>query len=110
MCVDIMALSLDDCCFGPQYLDADFNRRFFDDSDNDYAYLMVRCMRLQRLSIKNATWCTEENPLEKFRVSQQMLIKMVRNHATLKWLRSDLSAENVAMLRQERPDVTFVSD
>jgi hypothetical protein len=39
-----------------------------------------------------------------------MLIKMVRLHPTLRWLRSDLSEENVAMLKQERPEITFVSD
>jgi hypothetical protein len=39
-----------------------------------------------------------------------MLIKMVRNNRTLQWLRSDLLAENVAMLQQERPDVTLISD
>ena len=37
-------------------------------------------------------------------------MKMVRLHPTLKWLRSDLTAENVAILQQERPDVTFVSE
>lgn len=42
-------------------------------------------------------------------VSQEMLIKMVRCHCTLRWVRSDLSAENVAMLQQERPEVVFVS-
>lgn len=40
----------------------------------------------------------------------EMLIKMVRLHPTLRWLRSDLTEENVAMLKQERPDQTFLSD
>ena len=70
---------------------------------------MKDCESLERLSIKNATWSLEENPLEKFPVSQDMLITMVRNHPTLQWLRSDLSADNVAMLQLERPEVTFVS-
>ena len=74
-------------------------------------YVMMCCTGLTRLSIKNATWCPEgDNPTEIFPVSQEMLIKMVRNNPTLQWLRSDLSAENVAMLQQERPNVTFVSD
>ena len=43
-------------------------------------------------------------------VSQAMLIKMVRNHPTLRWLRSDLTEENITMLQRERPDITFVSE
>ena len=42
-------------------------------------------------------------------VRQEMLIKMVRLHPTLRWLRSDLTKENIAMLQQERPEITFVS-
>jgi hypothetical protein len=36
-------------------------------------------------------------------VSQEMLIKMVRNHPALRWLWSNLLEENIAMqLQQER--------
>jgi hypothetical protein len=71
--------------------------------------LLMICKALERLSIKNATWCLWENPNEKSPVSQDMLIKMVRNHQTLQWFRSNaLSADNVAMLQQERPEITFV--
>jgi hypothetical protein len=41
---------------------------------------------------------------------QEDIIQMVRNHPSLHWLRSDLSAENVAMLQQERLGITFVSE
>jgi len=44
------------------------------------------------------------------RIPQDMLMKMVRHHPTLRWLRSDLTPENVAILQQERPDITFVSE
>jgi hypothetical protein len=68
------------------------------------------CKRLERLSIKNArTWnCymgAGAQPL-----SQCMIINFVRHTPILRWLRSDLTEENVAMLQQERPDVTFVTD
>lgn len=43
-------------------------------------------------------------------IPQGMLMKMVRNLSRLRWLRSDLSPENIAILHQERPEVTFVSD
>lgn len=44
-------------------------------------------------------------------MTQDMLVKMVRNLSRLRWLKSDLSKENVvAMLKGERPEVTFVSE
>mmetsp|Transcript_10757 Transcript_10757/g.19491 ORF Transcript_10757/g.19491 Transcript_10757/m.19491 type:complete len:97 (+) Transcript_10757:447-737(+) len=73
-------------------------------------YLMMHCMRLKGLIVKNATLYPEGNTIHTFPVSQEMLIKMVRNHQTLQWFRSDLSAANVAMLQQERPEITFVLD
>jgi hypothetical protein len=33
----------------------------------------------------------------------------VRRTLTLRWFRSDLTAENVALLQRERPEVTFVT-
>jgi hypothetical protein len=38
-----------------------------------------------------------------------VLIRFVRNAPNLRWFRSDLTPENVAMLKAERPDVTFVA-
>jgi hypothetical protein len=70
-------------------------------------YMFMHCKDLERLSIKNAIIsCGEvEQPL-----SQKMIIKFVRHTLTLRWLRSDLTEENVAMLQQERPDITFVTN
>jgi hypothetical protein len=42
-------------------------------------------------------------------ITQGMLMKMVQLSPTLRWLRSNLTNENVEILRRERPDVTFVS-
>jgi len=78
-------------------------------SETTRGYLWVNCTRLERLSMKNATWqcrdMAEPEPLY-----QEMLINMVRCHPTLRWLRSDLTEENVAMLKEERPEITFVTD
>jgi hypothetical protein len=45
---------------------------------------------------------------------QALLIKMVQNHPSLHWLRSDLLAENVAMAASTRRSlpaaITFVSE
>ena len=72
-------------------------------------YMFCLCSCLERLSIKNVTWFDEHNRAEEGPISQEMLIKMVRHHPTLRWLRSDLTEENIAMLKQERPEITFVS-
>jgi len=72
-------------------------------------YLWMSCRRLERLSFKHATWkCSDMTAPEP--VTQQMLMKMVRHHSNLRWLRSDLTAENVSMLKQERPEITFAMD
>lgn len=68
--------------------------------------MLMDCQHLERLSIKRTSYGTEELGFEP--VTQGMLIKMVRHHATLRWLRSDLSKENVAMLKRERPEISFV--
>jgi len=89
--------------------------RFETDPINDgpNLYMFMDCCRPERLSIKNATWksistSNERGSLNEYQpLSQEMLIKMVRNHSTLRWLRSDLTPENVAMLQQERPEITF---
>lgn len=72
-------------------------------------YLWEECPRLERLSFKHATYiCSDMAAPEP--MTQEMLIKLVRHHPALRWLRSDLLAENVAMLKQERPEITFVTD
>jgi len=40
-----------------------------------------------------------------------MLMEMVvGKHSSLLWLRSDLMEENIARMKQERPDITFVHE
>jgi hypothetical protein len=72
------------------------------------SFMFQTCNRLERLSIMNTTWTSYGSETTQ-PVAQEMLIKMVRLHPTLRWLRSDLTDENIAMLQQERPDITFVS-
>lgn len=81
-------------------------------------FLMMRCHNLERLSIKNAKLSVRKylyyaNTYSincAVAIPQDALVKMIRRHPTLRWLRSDLSAENIAMLKQERPEIVFVSD
>lgn len=65
-------------------------------------YLFMKCKHLTTLSIKG-TRLGNFGPL-----SQEMLMKMARQHPTLRWLRSDLTVENIAILKKERPEVTFI--
>lgn len=76
--------------------------------DENSSFLLMKRRRLEYLSIKDVTIETETG--EAVLPSQEVMIDMVRRHPTLRWLRSDLTADNVEMLKQERPDITFVSD
>lgn len=65
-------------------------------------FLFYHCSNaLERVSIRNATF----NGL----FEQNILIKFVRNVPTLRWFRSDLTEENMNMLRLERPDIEFLN-
>lgn len=83
-------------------------------NDNDAvngSYILSHCQHVERLSMKNATWSTSyRNQAETYPIPQEMLMKMVRRHAALRWLRSDLTEENLAILQQERPEITFVTE
>ena len=51
----------------------------------------MNCKHIESLSITGATWSiflTDQVASEL--ISQEMLMKMVRHHPTLRWLRSDL--------------------
>jgi hypothetical protein len=63
---------------------------------------------LERVSLRNVTYYVYDRRNAKA-IPQRGLIKFVRRAANLRWFRSDLTPENVAMLQAERPDVTFVS-
>jgi hypothetical protein len=63
--------------------------------------------RLERVSVRGGCWSVPCLPASL--LCQEVLIRFVRNAPNLRWFRSDLTPENVAMLKAERPDVTFVS-
>lgn len=66
--------------------------------------------KLERVSLKNAR-CREpriiSSPGPEHIFPQIGLVKFVRNTPSLRWFRSDLSPENIAILQAERPEVTF---
>jgi hypothetical protein len=64
---------------------------------------------LERVSLKNAGIRFTYKPytFPTLPMYQTCLIKFVRNTPSLRWFRSDLSPENIAILQAERPEVTF---
>jgi len=104
---NLTELCIDGSKFRPR-----FARRMSSEHPNHaYQYMLCHCPIIERLSIKE---CKVSNPtpsgMQSRLLPQALLIKMVRNHPSLHWLRSDLSAENVDMLQQEHPDIAFVSE
>ena len=87
---------------------------FSDLEDEKYSnfFLFYKCSnKLESVSIRNATFSDYESDGEKTTVvvPQNALIKFVRNVPSLKWFRSNLSHENMAMLRSERPGIEFLN-
>jgi len=72
--------------------------------DHD-TYLWNHCTRLERLSMRGVMYNTHGKQ-GRF-ITQAHLIRLVRRHPTLRWLRSDLSLQNIAMLNRERPEGTL---
>ncbi|MGK3762516.1 MAG: hypothetical protein ACI8RD_014834 [Bacillariaceae sp.] len=60
---------------------------------------------LERVSIRNAKWQKDGDNTNT--VPQNALIKLVRNAPSLRWFRSDLTQDNIDMLRLERPEIEF---
>lgn len=81
--------------------------RFLSSEADHFLTILRYCRHLAHLSMKNMMLSNYVG-LQQDPVSQEVTMKMVRLCPTLRWLKSDLTPENVAILQQERPDVTFV--
>lgn len=86
---------------------SDFTTHNPSDNSIPNLHMFMYCKNLWYLSLKGATLAVSET--EKVPLPQDMLVTMVRRHPTLQWLKSDLTPDNIRILQQERPDVTFVS-
>jgi hypothetical protein len=60
---------------------------------------------LERVSLKNVR--CEGSSTAFVPIPQPWLIRFVREVPNLRWFRSDLTPENVALLKRERPEVVF---
>jgi hypothetical protein len=61
---------------------------------------------LVRVSIKDARWL---DPVLSVPIPQEHLVEFFKKAPNLEWFRSDLTPENVTVLREERPGVVFAS-
>jgi hypothetical protein len=62
------------------------------------------CKSLERVSIRNVKHLLHGE------ISQNALVKFVRNApSSMRWFRSDLSQDNITMLRLERPEIELVN-
>ena len=77
-------------------------------NDQPEIYMLHRCCKaLERVSIRNPKlYCNKDYKT----ISQDTLIKFVRNAPlTLRWFRSDLTLDNMKMLRLERPGIELLN-
>lgn len=75
-----------------------------DEVEDVWAKLAEYSKNVERISCRRAKYYKES----KFRrFSQEGLMKFVRNAPKLKWFRSDLTPENIAILQEERPEIVF---
>ena len=93
--------------------DVDERDQLLDLENDEYSniFLFHKCSSklLERVSIRNAKWvCCASDDLTA--IPQNALIKFIRNAPTsLRWFRSDLTEDNMNMLRSERPGIELVN-
>jgi hypothetical protein len=76
-------------------------------NNNQEIFLFHKCCKaIERVSIRNAGFAYSQIG----KLIQKILIKFVRNAPpTLRWFRSDLTTENMTMLRLERPGIELLN-
>ena len=78
---------------------------------HSFMFYHLRSQVLERISIRRAKFRTSTSTYGlQTTVPQNALIKFIRNAPrSLRWFRSDLSKENIAMLQLERPGIEFLN-
>jgi hypothetical protein len=77
------------------------------DVDAMWVSVAENATSLVRVSCKRASWY-QNSKFKPF--SQDALMKFVLSAPNLKWFRSDLTSENVSILKRERPEILFCRD
>lgn len=109
-CVSLKELYLDNTLISAS---AKEETDVFEKEEEEAACPFGSCLgNLERVSLKgcqyfNMTARAEDHLIHGKPFTQVGLIKFVRNATNLKWFSSDLTQENIEMLKAERPDVVF---
>ena len=80
--------------------------------NHPHSFLFRYCTSpvLERVSIRHAKYGFSGHKISPMKLPQNALIKYIRKAPrSLRWFRSDLSAENIKMLQLERPGIQFVN-
>ena len=95
-----------ECLIGLQELDLeDF---ILTAHPGDHALLAAWSKSLVRVNIRNVQVDYDLSGSKNDRLLEDFIVQFARSTPTLRWLKSDLSDENIAMLKKERPEVTSV--
>jgi hypothetical protein len=83
-----------------------FGRASYFNNGADWV-LLQEYTNLERVTLKHAEY-VERHPYRYWKqLPQEALFKFVRHTPTLRWFCSDLTQENIAILKKERPEVEF---
>lgn len=80
------------------------------DAEVLWSSLLENIQSLVRVSCRRARWYTQNSrfiAIGETEEGQASLMRFVRSAGNLKWFRSDLTDENVAILKKERPEIVF---
>jgi hypothetical protein len=111
MCPDLKELCMDDLLL---FFTADKSSIMVLSTEGYSAEAFTRCIfqqcnpKLERVSLKNVRYCSHKPGAVIQLLPQAVLVQFVRLTPNLRSFRSDLSPKNLALLRKERPEVTFM--
>jgi hypothetical protein len=105
---------MDNSLFIVYYAD---KNRIADLGNHQEIFIFHRCCKsLERVSIRNAKYRfiggddDYNDDKQNFNYKQNSLIKFVRNApSSMRWFRSDLTPDNMTMLRLERPEIELLN-
>eukprot|EP00533_Pseudo-nitzschia_delicatissima_P000022 CAMPEP_0116106858 /NCGR_PEP_ID=MMETSP0327-20121206/15883_1 /TAXON_ID=44447 /ORGANISM="Pseudo-nitzschia delicatissima, Strain B596" /LENGTH=440 /DNA_ID=CAMNT_0003599545 /DNA_START=108 /DNA_END=1430 /DNA_ORIENTATION=+ len=81
-----------------------------EDSEALWASLTENVQSLEKVSCRRARWYNQNSKfitIGETEEGQASLMRFVRSAGNLKWFRSDLTDDNIAIMAKERPDVVF---
>jgi hypothetical protein len=108
---NLKEININNSYFWCYYVDRD---KFADLYNHQELFMFHHCCKsLERVSIRNMKYRMSFGTMDddqKLIFTQNVLIKFVRNSPpTLRWFRSDLTLDNMTMLRLERPGIELLN-